>query len=99
MKRIAIIIIFTAVLGLSVSPAYAWSNFIIHLAKTACQGKSSSFKNGCYAYIEPRVDNGYKKDAALTYCKETRCQSWYRSNNSGKDKCIQGCTYLYNMGD
>jgi hypothetical protein len=99
MKKIAIIVLVTVTLGFSAAPAYAWSQFIIHLAKTACQGKSASFKNGCYAYIEPRVNNAYKKEAALNYCKKTRCEKWYKPNGEGAKVCIEGCNYLYRMGD
>ncbi len=98
MKKIAMIVLFTAALGFfAASPAYAWSNFIIHLADKACQGQSSGFKNGCYAYIEPRVEKASSPADALKWCKETRCNSWYNSSNL--QTCYDGCTYLYNFGN
>lgn len=99
MKKLAVILVFTLALGFSASPAFAWSNFIIHLAKYACQGQNASFKNGCYAYIEPRVERASRPADALKWCKENRCNNWYRGNTNGKNKCIEGCNYLYNMGN
>lgn len=100
-KKIAVIVLVTAALGFSAAPPAhaAWSSFIKHLSKNACQGKNSYFKNGCYAYIEPRVDKASKPDAALDWCKNTRCKCWFSNTSSGQKTCIEGCEYLYKMGD
>lgn len=98
MKKIAMIVLFTAALGFSAAPAHAWSEFIIHLAKNACQGQSSYFKNGCYAYIEPRVEKASSPADALKWCKKTRCNQWFY-NTAERQKCYDGCTYLYTFGN
>ncbi len=99
MKKLAIIVLVTAALGFSVAPpAHAWSDFIIHLASSACQGRNSNFKNGCYAYIEPRINKASSPSEALKWCQETRCTPWFTGQSDRKKQCYEGCDYLYKMG-
>ncbi len=100
MKKIAMIVLVTAALGFSAAPpAHAWSNFIKHLTNGACQGQSSKFKNGCYSYIEYRVDKVSSPAKALEWAKSgSRCSSWYNKGSNDWKTCVEGATYLYNMG-
>ena len=99
MKKIAIIVLTATALGFSAAPSYAWSNFVKELASKTCSHLNSNGKNGCYAYIEPRVQKGANPSGALQWCKETRCASWFSSNGTSRSQCEAACTYLYNMGN
>jgi len=89
-------LIIAATLFAAPSKANAWDQFIIFLAKTSCQGKSNHFKNGCFAYLDPRVNSSSSENESLERCK-TQCNSWYRNDASGKTKCHEGCQYLRNQ--
>ena len=99
MKKIAIIALVAAAFGFfAASQAHAaYSEFTKHLAKHACSGHNSYFLNGCYAYIEPRL-KAKSTSESLKWCKEKRCDSWFGYNSGKKQKCYDGCTYLYNFG-
>ena len=98
MKKLAMIVLVITALGYTAAPpAHAWSEFTKHLASKSCSDKNTYFKNGCYAYIEPRL-KAKSTSEALKWCKENRCNSWF-SYKSAREKCYQGCTYLYKMGE
>ena len=92
MKKITAIILLSAALGFSASPAFAWNDLVYHLAKYGCDGQSSYVKNGCYAYLDPRILKKQDPGAALTACK-AQCNDWF-SHSGGKNKCIDGCKFL-----
>ena len=97
MKKTVMIVLVAAALGFTTAPpAHAWSNFIIHMAAKACNGKSATFKNGCYAYIEAGIDYAKSSSEAIEWCKETRCDQWF-SSPSRESVCYSACEYLNEM--
>jgi len=89
-------LIIAATLFAAPSRADAWDQFIIFLAKKSCDGQSSNFKNGCFAYLAPRVNQCKSESASLEACKK-QCDHWFRYNSSGKNKCYDGCNYVRNQ--
>ncbi len=96
MKKLAMIVLVTAALGFTAAPAFAYNNLIYHLAKYGCEGLSSYHKNGCYAYLDPRILK--KKDPQVAYdaCKR-QCNDWFGYTENGKKKCYEGGKYLLDM--
>ena len=98
MKKIAAIILVTMALGFSAPPAFAYSSLIYHLARYGCEGQSSYFKNGCYAYLEPRILDKKNPRDALKACKD-QCKDWFDYSDAAVNKCAEGGKYLYGMDD
>ena len=98
MKKIGAIILFLAALGFVASPAFSYSSLIYHLARYGCEGQSSYFKNGCYAYLAPRIESGKNARDAYKACK-AQCADWFYYSKAATDKCSEGGKYLYGMDD
>lgn len=74
-------------------PASAYSNLVKFLTIEACEGQSAAYKNGCYAYLEPRILSSLSPDSSLASCN-SRCNSWFSTNPSNGSVCKQGCQFI-----
>ena len=95
MKKIVAIILVVAASGIFVSSAFAYNSLVYHLAKYGCDGQSSYVKNGCYAYLDPRILEKKSPGGALDACKR-QCNDWFGYSDDAAKKCYVGCTFLNN---